>query len=118
VLAVDPLKGAAVYKAFGQDLKLAATATDADAQAAVQQSGWVLLLFGLGSQASIVGNRNGGIDDAPRSEILTGAYYRQYFLVVRVPTSPNAFNAEFVGVLDPKGQTARDARFANDWRNG
>lgn len=118
VLAVDPLKGASIYKAFGQDLKLITTADDATAQTAAANSQWYLLLFGLGSQASMLGNRNGGVDDAPRSEILPGSYYRQYFLVVRVPTSPNAFNAEFVGVLDPKGQTVRDARFANDWRNG
>lgn len=118
VLAVDPLKGASIYKAFGQDLKLVTGATDADAQTAASSSGWYLLLFGLGSQSSVVGNRNGGVEDAPRSEILPASYYRQYFLVVRVPTSPNAFNAEFVGVIDPKGQTVRDARFANDWRNG
>jgi len=118
VLAVDPLKGASLYKAFGQDLKLASDATDSDAQSAASSSGWYLLLFGLGSNASVVGARNGGIDDAPRSEILPSSYYRQYFLVVRIPTSPNAFNAELAGVIDPAGQTIRSARFANDWRNG
>jgi prepilin-type N-terminal cleavage/methylation domain-containing protein len=118
VLAVDPRMGAAIYKSFGQDLKLATSATDADAKTAASTSGWYLLLFGLGDQASIIGNRQGGLDSAPRSEICGTDYYRQYFVVVRVPTTPNAFNAEFVGLLDPKGQTVKDARFANDWRNG
>lgn len=118
VLAIDPLKGAAIYKAFGHDLKLTSTADNAAAQAAASTVGWYLLAFGLGDQASIVGNRKGGLDCAPRCEALGTEYYRQYLIVVRVPTSPNAFSAEFAGVIDPKGQAVKDARFATDWRNG
>lgn len=118
VLAIDPKKGAALYKAFGHDLKLTSTATDAEAQTAAQACGWYLLAFGLGDQASIIGNRKGGLDSAPRSETLGTDYYRQYFIIVRIPTSPNAFTAEFAGILDPKGQTVKDAKFATEWRNG
>lgn len=118
VLAINPLAGAQLYKSFGQDLKLASTATDTDAQAAALASGWYLLAFGLGDQASIIGNRKGGLDSAPRSETLGTDYYRQYFIIVRIPTSPNAFSAEFVGILDSKGQTVKDAKFATEWRNG
>jgi len=118
VLAINPLTGKELYKAFGHDLKLASTATDAEAQAAALANGWYLLAFGLGDQASIIGNRKCGLDSAPRCETLGTEYYRQYFIIVRIPTSPNAFTAEFAGILDPKGQTVKDAKFATEWRNG
>lgn len=118
VLAIDPLKGASIYKSFGHDLALPSGATDAMAQAAASTNGWYLLAFGLGDQASIVGNRKGGLDSAPRCESLGTEYYRQYLIVVRIPTSPNAFSAEFAGIIDPKGQAVKDAKFATDWRNG
>lgn len=118
VLAINPLTGKELYKAFGHDLKLTSTATDVEAQAAAAANGWYLLAFGLGDQASIIGNRKGGLESAPRSETLGTDYYRQYFIIVRMPTSPNAFTAEFAGILDPKGQTVKDAKFATEWRNG
>jgi len=118
VLAINPLTGKELYKAFGHDLKLTSTATDTEAQAAALANGWYLLAFGLGDQASIIGNRKGGLDSAPRSETLGTEYYRQYFIIIRIPTSPNAFTAEFAGILDPKGQTVKDAKFATEWRNG
>ena len=118
VLAIDPLVGKSIYKAFGHDLKLADTADATTAQTAAKANGWYLLAFGLGDQASIIGNRKGGLDSAPRSEVLGTEYYRQYFIIIRIPMTPNAFNAEFAGILDPKGQPVKDAKFANDWRNG
>jgi prepilin-type N-terminal cleavage/methylation domain-containing protein len=125
VLAVDPLKGSQIYAAFGMNLANYNTAnpgvtptTDADALAAVKAAGGYLLLFGLGGNSTIIGNKNGGIADAPRSEILDYTYYRQYFLVYRIPTTPNQLCADFLGVIDPRGQSIKDARFANDWRNG
>ena len=118
VAAINPLSGASIYKAFGHDLKLPSGASFDFASGTASTNGWYLLAFGLGDQASIVGNRKGGLDSAPRSETLGTDYYRQYVAIVRIPTSPNAFNAELAGILDPKGQTVSAARFANDWRNG
>lgn len=130
VLAIRPSTGTlSLYQAFGS--RLYATngvagangvvpppSTDAEAMAAA--NGKVLLLFGLGSASTIVGARNGGLDNAPRCEALDFSYYRQYLLVVRSMGGPSAMSAgaEFAGVLDPKGQTVSDARFSNEWRNG
>lgn len=132
VLAIRPSSNTtslALYKAFGSRLYatngvagangvVPAPSTDAEAVAAA--SGKVLLLFGLGEDSTIVGARNGGLDNAPRCEALDYSYYRQYLLVVRCMGGATANNAgaEFAGVLDPKGQTVSDARFVNEWRNG
>lgn len=117
VLAVDPLKGKQIYEDCGQALNLSSSATDADALATVNSTGGVLLLFGLGQQASIVGSSVAGITRAPRCEMLSKQYYRQYLLIVRVRAAgPVAQPAELVGVLDPKGQSVRQANFYNEWR--
>jgi len=130
VLAIRPSTSTlSLYQAFGSRLYatngvagangvVPAPTTDAEAMAAA--SGKVLLLFGLGNAASIIGARNGGLDNAPRCEALDFSYYRNYLLVVRCMGGATALNAgaEFAGVLDPKGQTVNDARFANEWRNG
>jgi prepilin-type N-terminal cleavage/methylation domain-containing protein len=117
VLAVDPLKGVQIYEDCGQKLNLDSTPTDAEALTAVTSSGGILLLFGLGQQASLIGSSNCGMSRAPRSEILGKQYYRQYFLIVRMRAAgPVAQPAEVVGVLDPKGQSVRQANFYNEWR--
>jgi hypothetical protein len=118
VLAVDPLNGADIYADHGQPLYLSDSADDADALNAVTDSGAVLVLFGLGSQASIIGDSNGGISRAPRCEVLPRQYYRQYLLIVRLPVASATTyeSAEIVGVLDPMGQTTKTAVFHNDWR--
>ena len=130
VLAIRPSTSTlSLYQAFGS--RLYATngvagangvvpppSTDAEAMAAA--NGKVLLLFGLGNASTIIGARNGGLDNAPRCEALDYTYYRQYLLVVRCMSGATANNAgaEFAGVLDPKGQTVNEARQANEWRNG
>ena len=117
VLAVDPLKGKMIYADCGQPLNLESDATDEDALAAAKSTGGVLLLFGLGRQASIIGNSNCGMSRAPVCETLGKEYYRQYFLIVRIRSAgPISQPAEVVGVLDPKGQSVRQADFYNDWR--
>jgi prepilin-type N-terminal cleavage/methylation domain-containing protein len=117
VLAVDPLKGAQIYRDLGQPLNLASSATDADALTAAKNTGGVLLLFGLGQQASIIGNSKCGMTRAPRCETLTKQYYRQYLLVVRMRAAgPVSQPAEIVGIIDPKGQSVRQANFYNEWR--
>ncbi|MCX7805389.1 MAG: hypothetical protein N3A38_09400, partial [Planctomycetota bacterium] len=117
VLAVDPLKGVQIYEDCGQKLNLASTATDADAWTAVRNTGGVLLLFGLGQQNSMIGNSLCGIARAPRCETLGKQYYRHYLLVVRMRAQgPVALPAEVVGVIDPRGQSVRQANFYNEWR--
>ena len=130
VLAIRPCTSTlSLYQAFGSRLYVTngvagangvvpPPSTDAEAMAAA--NGKVLLLFGLGNASTIIGARNGGLDNAPRCEALDYTYYRQYLLVVRCMSGATANNAgaEFAGVLDPKGQTVNEARQANEWRNG
>lgn len=122
VLAITPsLANLSIYKNFGVPLK-GSTGLDpqTDAEAITAASSKMLLVFGLGQNASIVGARNGGVEAAPRSETLNYSYYRNYLLVFRMMSGASAMNAgvEFAGVLDPNGQTVTDARHANEWRNG
>lgn len=119
VLAIDPLRGAGLYRAFGEDLQLPASPapSDASAQAAARGAG-TLLLFGLGEQASLVGARTGGLTSVPRCEVLGTDHYRNYLLVVRLPAAGEPQRATVVGVLDPQGLSVRAARLANDRRHG
>jgi len=122
VLAVDPNKGSSLYTSFGTKLadynSGTAPSGDAACQTAATKAGY-LLLFGLGCNSSIIGAKNCGLVEAPRSEILDSTYYRQYFMVYRLPGTTNTgTKASFAGAIDPKGQTLWNARFASDWRNG
>lgn len=125
VLAVDPLKGSQIYGDLGQPLfytdpstgEKRLPANDTEAQAAMQASGGVILLFGLGDEATIVGNSNCGMSRAPRCETLGRQYYRQYLLAVRMRAAGPVWQpAEVVGVIDPKGQSVRQADFYTHWR--
>lgn len=117
VAAVSPVinAGRDVYRDFGQALlrteKEDSAYTAAGALAELKATGGVLLAFGLGSEASIVGEAQGGLDSAPYAEYPLRRYYRQYILLVRVNRWRGGVpTAEFAGVLDPCGNTIRAAR--------
>lgn len=119
VLAIDPLAGQDLYRAFGEDLLLPAAPapTAAAAQAAARAAG-VLLLFGCGDQCSAVGARAGGMTAVPRCEALSAEWYRNYLLVLRLPAAGEPPRAAVVGVLDPLGRSVAAARLVNDRRRG
>ena len=116
VAAVSPVTNAGrdVYRECGQQLlrteKDDESYTAAGALAEVKATGGVLLAFGLGAEATIVGASQGGIDAAPFAEYPLCRYYRQYIILLRVNRWKGGAAAEFAGVLDPCGNTIRAAR--------
>jgi prepilin-type N-terminal cleavage/methylation domain-containing protein len=117
VAAVSPVVNAGrdVYRDLGQALlrteKDDSAYAAAGALAELKATGGVLLAFGLGAEASMIGVAQGGLDAAPYAEYLQRRYYRQYILLVRVNRwREGVLTAEFAGVLDPCGNTIRAAR--------
>lgn len=117
VAAVTPVTAAGrrIYRDCGQDL-LDTDERDAYDEAAAlreaQATGGVLLAFGLGEHASLVGAA-GGLEAVPRAEFPPASNYRNYVLLFRVrQDAPGTPRPEFAGVLDPCGQTVRAAREA------
>ena len=117
--AIDPRyqAGALIYQACGQELLVTQPGqniADADVVATLQSVGGKLLAFGLGSNASLIGKANGGLEAVPYCEVLKKNYYRQYILLLRLKSSggsgTSSATAEFAGVLDPFGNTVRTAR--------
>ncbi len=119
VAAVSPVcnTGRDVYRDCGQQLlhteKDDASYTPAAALGELQATGGVLLAFGLGSEASIIGVAEGGLESVPYADYPLRKFYRQYILLIRVNRWKGGVpTAEFAGVLDPCGNTIRMARTA------
>ena len=119
VAAVTAAKNAGrdVYRDCGQQLlhteRDDSSYTPASVLSELQATGGVLLAFGLGTEASIVGVSQGGLETAPYADYPLRKFYRQYILLIRVNRWKNGVpTAEFAGVLDPCGNTIRAARVA------
>lgn len=120
VAAVSPFTkiGRDVYRACGQKLIDTAGYTangrysgDADEVIAeLTAKGGVLLAFGLGRDASIIGSKDCGLESVPLATYPVEKYYRQYILLFHVDTSTPAGRLDFRGVLDPCGFTVEEAR--------
>jgi len=70
------------------------------------------LVFGIGPNSTIVGDRKAGIQEPPKCSIVTAGEYKYYLLVVKVPPgsfSPNDIDVQFAGILDPMGNNSRAA---------
>ena len=111
--------GAAIYKAVGQDVQYrgdariqvdgTAYADGKAAFAALQGAGGsgILLAFGLGDNAALIGKNVGGFDSAPISPIAERNEYGRYLVLVRLRrTGSGGIKAEYAGVMDPHGRTA------------
>ena len=83
------------------------TAFSASAGALKEGEG-LLVAFGLGDRASIVGHSEGGLDSAPLCPLVTKGVYPRYILLFRLRdrtvSGTTRTEAEFAGVLDAKGQ--------------
>lgn len=119
VAAVSPFTklGRDVYRACGQNLvdrETYANGRYAGAEAEVLKDlnakGGVLLAFGLGKEASLIGNKDCGLESVPLATYPVKRYYRQYILLFHVDTSTPAGRLDFRGVLDPCGFTVDEAR--------
>ncbi len=114
---IEPF-GAAIYKAMGEDvlygadasLRIGGTAyrTARDAADALLATGGqgLLLAFGLGDSAFLLGKTTGGLDSAPLSPTVNANEYGRYLVLVRLRRTAQGSKAEFAGVLDPYGRTA------------
>lgn len=120
VAAVSPFTkvGRDVYRACGQKLidsvGYAAngrySASPDDVLKELNAKGGVLLAFGLGKDATIIGNKDCGLEGVPLATYPVKKYYRQYILLFHVDTSTPAGRLDFRGVLDPCGFTVDEAR--------
>lgn len=117
VAAVTPITNAGreIYRACGQPLlmteKVESNYTPAGVWSEVKTTGGVLLAFGLGENASIIGATKGGLESLPFAEYPYPKYYRQYVLLFRInPDRVGQQVAEFAGVIDPCGLTVGQAR--------
>lgn len=112
--------GCAIYNAcgqkiwFGTDMKLhmdgdaTSYGTSEDAIKALYATGkgGILLAFGLGSYASMIGENVAGLDAAPVCPDIESGAYRRYILLIRLKqTVQNGVEAEYAGVIDPRGRT-------------
>lgn len=118
VAAINPKtnRGRAIYRACGQDLlaryETDAEYSDSEAKEDVALTGGPIVAFGLGDEATIVGNVRAGLDAAPFGTFMSKHYYRRYVLLFRLRTVSGAASVvpEFVGVLDGEGNTVRVAQ--------
>lgn len=68
------------------------------------------LVFGIGPDATIVGERNAGLQEAMTSPITTKGHYNRYMIVVKMGGRTVAdMTSDFAGVLDPQGNNSRSA---------
>jgi len=112
--------GCSIYNAcgqkiwFGTDMKLHIDGdsnvynTSEDAIKALYQTGkgGILLAFGLGAYTSMIGESVAGLDAAPVCPDIEKTCYRRYILLIRLKqTVENGVEAEYAGIIDPRGRT-------------
>lgn len=120
VAAINPMSdlGRTVYQACGQELMntkgWGEYYTEDEVKAELAANGGVLLAFGLGDSAGIVGKADAGIESAPYATYVQKKYYSRYILLIRLKTvgsgSVSVILPEFAGVLDCCGNTIRAAQ--------
>jgi len=120
VAAVSPFTkvGRDVYRSCGQNLIDSAnynangrySGSESEVLKELKAKGGVLLAFGLGAKASIIGASDCGIESVPLATYPVKKYYRQYILLFHVDTSTPAGRLDFRGVLDPCGFTIDEAK--------
>lgn len=116
--AITPVTeaGRRIYRDCGQDLmdtEVNAVYDEAAAEREVQATGGVLFAFGLGENASLIGAAQGGLEAVPQADFPPARHYRNYILLFRLRKNAAGTEIpEFAGVLDPCGQTIRQARLS------
>lgn len=91
------------------DYPIMANDLDAAGRAAALQTQRFVVL-GIGPNCTLVGDRKGGVQEAPACPIVAEGEYNRYFLVIKMPGGPTDMNAAVAGILDAKGKTIRGAR--------
>ena len=117
--AIQPV-GAWIYQSCGQDVVFSTdmrvyvdgnpAANNAAALDALRNGSGVLLAFGLGQYASLVGDNRSGFADAPVCPVVDKTRYRRYLVLFRLAGSTANPRVEFAGVMDPQGNVAPQLR--------
>lgn len=114
--------GGNVYQACGQDVRYTSRGVilvdgvrQANAQGAfatLDAGPGILLAFGLGESASIVGNNKAGLDHAPICPLVSDPLeYNYYLVLIRLRTNESGVRiAEYAGLIDSMGNTVSMAR--------
>ena len=114
--------GCNAYQACGQDVRYTSRGVilvdgvrQANAQGAfatLDAGPGVLIAFGLGESASIVGNNKAGLDHAPICPLVSDPReYNYYLVLVRLRTNESGVRlAEYAGLIDSMGNTVSMAR--------
>ncbi len=120
VAVVNPMTdlGRTIYQAFGQELlntkNWGESYDETEVRREVAAKGGPLFAFGLGDNASVIGNANAGLESAPFATFPLRKYYTRYVLLFRLKTmgsgSVTATIPEFAGVIDCEGNTLRAAQ--------
>lgn len=132
VAAITPRnnKGRLIYQACGVELGITNSVPDGEdymtyllydysnsgskAKQDVNAAGGVVIAFGLGENASIIGKTDAGLDSAPFATFVPRNYYSRYILLFRLKTAGSSQNSliipEFAGVIDCCGNTVRTAQ--------
>lgn len=116
LFAVNPTieAGRAIYRACGSELmKTRLDGERYDERKAVEEArekGGPLIALGLGPSASIIGKPEAGLESAPYATYPARIYYSNYILLIRLRKVANVVIPEFAGVIDPCGNTVRNAR--------
>jgi len=120
VAAVNPKTdlGRLIYQSCGQELlnnkNWGETYDENEVKKEVAATGGPLIAFGLGDNASIIGDSKAGLESAPFATFPHKKYYSRYILLFRLRTSGSGsvtvIVPEFAGVLDGYGNTIRAAR--------
>jgi prepilin-type N-terminal cleavage/methylation domain-containing protein len=104
-----------LYKDFGVDTSTLAINTTTYPAGTVAWATQALskkrfLVFGLGKNATWIGNQSGGVQEASICPTVSDGVYNNYFVVIAMPGGPtDATPACPVGILDSNGFSARGA---------
>lgn len=121
--AGDVPVGVDIYRSLGEDVLysgrgklLVKGVTMADNEAAFKallDGEGVLVAFGLGEKAALIGSEKAGLDSAPVSPVMKKDEYRRYIVLLRLRHIGGTSKVSFAGVMDPTGKTLsmlREAR--------
>ncbi len=115
--------GALAYQSCGQDVRFTTTpailingtsyspSATATLMNALKNGDGILLAFGIGQYASLVGSNKAGLDSAPTNPAIEKDTYRRYFVLIRLKKDTSGqMVAEYAGIMDSRGETMKSLR--------
>jgi type IV pilus assembly protein PilA len=118
VAVINPAKGESIYRDLGLQYASTVNVTGlSEDEAETYFSKGIckrLIVLGLGRDCEVTTKF---FENHPRCMTLPKRYYRNYLLVFEMNNGSgnSGTTVRFVGVLDPEGNTAKQAQYAADW---